>query len=133
MGKTLTLVRSSPRDLIIIPLWVFNPDTEQGHQIAAHLDTGNDHTCLRQDVLDKIGASASGRLVSVQGVTGVSTARVTRLTFGIQMDGDKQVIIDRHEVPVLPQMSCEALIGRDFLEWFDVMILRNGSVEIASD
>lgn len=133
MSKTLTIHRASPKDLIIVPLWVFNPDTEYGEQIAAQLDTGNDHTCLRQDVLDRIGATASGRTLPVQGVTGSSTARLSTLTLGIRMDGSGKVTINNHEVAVLSQMSCEALIGRDFLEWFDVTILRSGVVTIASD
>ncbi|MEQ1938050.1 retroviral-like aspartic protease family protein [Mesorhizobium sp. CN5-321] len=133
MTKTLTLRRSSPRDLIIIPLWVFNPDTEHGHQIAAQLDTGNDHTCLRQDVLDRIGATPSGRSLPVHGVTGSSSAQVTRLTLGFRMDGNGTVTVDRHEVAVLLHMSCEALLGRDILEWFDMTISRNGVVTITSD
>lgn len=48
MPKTLTIRRSFPKDLIIIPLWVFHPDAENGVEIAAQLDTSNDHTCLRQ-------------------------------------------------------------------------------------
>ena len=133
MPKTLTLKRSSPRDPIIVPLWAFDPVSKNGKQIATQLDTGNDHTCVRKDVLDAIGAKATGKPVVVHGVTGSARARVATLMFRLDMDRGGQVQINNHEVAVVPSLSCEALLGRDFLEFFDVTISRDGTTILTCD
>ncbi|MFF0948188.1 hypothetical protein ACFYE9_11100 [Rhizobium leguminosarum] len=41
---TKTLTRQSDRDIIKVPMMMFNPTTEYGERFDGDLDTGNDHT-----------------------------------------------------------------------------------------
>jgi hypothetical protein len=126
MTKTLTVKRSSPLDLIYIPVMVADPAMANGGQIVAELDTGNDHTCIRRDVLATLGISAMGRAMPVHGVTGSATGIVTKLFLGFEMDDGHRCNINDHEVVVLNTMSCQCLLGRDMLRIFDVELRRDG-------
>lgn len=79
MTRTLTIKRNSPLDVIHIPLMVADVDCTKGGQILADFVTGNDHTCIRRDVLDAIGIPITGRPMPVHGVTGLATGTVVKL------------------------------------------------------
>lgn len=127
MTKTLTLKRSSPLDLIYIPVTVADTAITRAGEIVAELDTGNDHTCIRRDVLATIGISAAGRALSVHGVTGSATGTLAKLFLGFKMDDGHQCKINNHEVVVLETMSCHCLLGRDILRIFDVELRKDGT------
>lgn len=131
MTETLTLKRAAVRDVILVPLTVFNTSTGGGVQINAELDTGNDHTCVRMELLNQLGVSVGGSGIAVHGVTGSSTAARAHLTFGFMCDGGKRITVDSHEIVVLPALSCPILLGRDMLEFFDVSLRRDGSATLS--
>ncbi|MBY5325262.1 aspartyl protease family protein [Rhizobium leguminosarum] len=133
MPKTMTLQRPTDRDVIKVPMMMFNPVTEQGAAFEGDLDTGNDHTCVHPRVLQKIGVVPAGRHLPVQGVTGTSSAQVGTVTMGFKADNGASVTVHSHEVAVLPTINCDILIGRDLLEWCDVAITRGGTTILTFD
>lgn len=133
MPKTLTLRRNSAEDLILVPMMVFDPLLGNGTQVTAELDTGNDHTCLRRDVLERIGAKATNRLLTIHGIAGSTDATTAVVTLGLSMDGGGRVTIHKHEVGVVNSLSHEILLGRDMLKFFDVLSTRQGIITIVSD
>ncbi len=133
MPKTMTLTRHSDRDIIKVPMMVFNPVTEQGEAFDGDLDTGNDHTCVHPRVLQKISVVPNGQHLPVQGVTGTSSAQVGSVTMGFKADNGDTLIVQGHQVAVLPTINCDILIGRDLLEWCDVTITRGGTVTLTFD
>ncbi|WP_179875561.1 retroviral-like aspartic protease family protein [Sinorhizobium sp. BJ1] len=133
MPKTLTLTRESDRDTIYIPIHVFDVGYTKSGELAAELDTGNDHTCIRQNVFDAIGLVADGRMIQVNGVTGGAAGRTARISIGIETANGHKIKISNHEVVVLPTMTCNVLFGRDMLEFFDVAITRGGTTVLTFD
>lgn len=127
MTRTLTIKRNSPLDVVHIPLMVADVDCAKGGQILADFDTGNDHTCIRRDVLDAIGIPITGRPMPVHGVTGSATGTVVKLFFGFEMDDGHRCTIDGHDVVVLDAMTCQCLLGRDVLRIFDVELRNDGT------
>src|SRR5258708_18624992 len=115
MTRTLTVKRASPLDVIHIPVRVANTTNGNVHQILADLDTGNDHTCIRRDVLDGIDLPIIGRSMPLHGVTGSATGTVVKLHLGFEMDDKHRCNIEEHEVVVLDTMTCLCLLGRDML------------------
>ena len=123
----LTIKRTNAKDPIHINVWFFNPVTHEGTSTIGLFDTGNDHTVITREVADRIGITAFGRPLSVCGVNGASEGRAAHVTIGIEFDEQHKVTIEEHEVVVLSDASSPLLIGRDFLEMFDVKIGRDGS------
>lgn len=123
---TFTRKRPNAADPIHIEMSVFNPITGRAASAIGLFDTGNDHTIISKEVSDSIGITAYGRTLPVYGVTGTSEGQTARVTFGINFDESKKVAIVEHEVLVLTDTSSPILIGRDFLERFDVKLTRNG-------
>lgn len=119
--------RASPLDVIHVPLMVADVDVHIGGEIVAEFDTGNDHTCMRRDVLDAFGMSIVGRPMPVQGVTGSATGTLMKLFLGFTMDDGHRCGIDGHEVVVLDTMTCMCLLGRDMLRIFDVELRNDGT------
>ena len=120
MARTLTARRSSPLDVIYIPVMIFDPAIMKGGQIMADFDTGNGHTCIRREVVETMGIPIVGRSMPVHGVTGSSTGIVVNLTLGLETDDGHRCMVEGHEVVVLGSMSCQCLLGRDMLRIFDV-------------
>lgn len=123
----LTITRPSPIDPIKIPVAILNPTTDTLVWGIGLFDTGNDHTVVSKSFLDRSGIAVNGRHLPVMGVTGVATAQVATVSLGIEFDGGHKVTIADHEVAVLLGASDDLLIGRDFLERFDISISRNGT------
>jgi predicted aspartyl protease len=122
----LTIKRAHPKDAIRFEVHVFNPISEAGARATALFDTGNDHTVVSKALADRLGLSPTGQPLSVHGVTGHSTAQIALATLGIEFDGGHKCEIINHEVAILDGTSDDVLIGRDFLERFDVTISRDG-------
>jgi Aspartyl protease len=133
MPKTMTLIRASDRDIIKVPMMMFNPTTEYGEPFDGDLDTGNDHTCIHPSVLQKIGVVTNGGQLPVQGVNGTSFAQIGTVTMGFKADNGDTIIVHNHQVAVLPTINCDILIGRDLLEWADIAIIRGGTVTLTFD
>ncbi|MEY9831090.1 hypothetical protein ABIA25_002905 [Sinorhizobium fredii] len=133
MARTLTLTRERDRDTIYIPIHIFDAGYTKGGEVAADFDTGNDHTCIRQNVFDAIGLVADGRTIQVNGVTGGAAGRTAQVNIGIQTDDGHKNTITNHEVVVLSSMTCDVLLGRDMLEFFDVSITRGGTTILTFD
>lgn len=127
MGRTLTTKRASPLNVIGVPVMIFDPAIMKGGQIVADFDTGNDHTCVRGDVVEMMGIPIVGRPMPVYGVTGSSTGTVVKLNLGFEMDDGHRCTIEGHEVVVLGSMSCQCLLGRDMLKIFDVELRTDGT------
>ena len=127
MTRTLTVKRASPLHVIHIPLMVADTAITKGGQILANFDTGNDHTCIRRDVLEAIGIAIIGRPMPFYGVTGSATGTVVKLFLGFEMDDKHRCSIDGHEVVVLDAITCKCLLGRDMLRIFDVELRNDGT------
>lgn len=125
--KTLTLKRASPLDVILVPVMVADVTLTTGQEINAEFDTGNDHTCLRRDVLDQLRIQVVGRPMPVNGVTGSAMVTVMKLFLGFKMDDGHRCEINGHEVVILDQMTCSCLLGRDMLRIFNVDLLTDGT------
>lgn len=123
----LTINRTQANDPIHLELMIFNPITSQGVPAVGLFDTGNDHTVISKMLSDKLCLDVIGRTLSIAGVTGASVAQTAVVTLGLAFDDQHLVTIDAHEVAVLDGVSSPVLIGRDFLERFDVTILRDGT------
>jgi predicted aspartyl protease len=126
---TLTIKRARSKDAIHLKVLVFGPSGSGGAGTAL-FDTGNDHTVISKAFADSIGLSGTGRGLSVHGVTGGSMGTVALVTLGIEFDGGHKVTVDDHEVVVLAGASDQIMIGRDFLERFDVTITRDGTFKL---
>jgi len=127
MARHLTLKRSSPLDIIHVPVLVAFGGFMKAARIHAELDTGNDHTCIRRDVLNELGLPIIGRPMAVHGVTGQATGTVVRISLGFEMDDGHRCVVEEHEVVVLDTMSCPCLLGRDVLRIFDVELRSDGT------
>lgn len=123
----LTIARPSPKDPIKIPVAILNTTTDTLVWGVGLFDTGNDHTVVSKSFLDRSGVVINGDLLPVIGVTGNAIAQVAIVSLGIEFDGGHKVTITNHEVAVLAGTSEDILIGRDFLERFDISISRNGT------
>jgi predicted aspartyl protease len=123
----LIIRRSRAADPIHIRLHIFNPATGHGVAVVGLFDTGNDHTAIRRDLSERLGLAYTQKKLSVVGVTGASGAGTSIVTLGLDCDDAKKITIDDHEVAIVDRMSDEVLIGRDFLERFDVAIGRDGT------
>lgn len=119
--------RASSLNVIHVPMMVLDPAIMKGGQIMADFDTGNDHTCIRRDVLNTMGIPIAGRPMPVHGVTGSSIGTVVKLTLGFEMDDGHRCTIDGHEVIVIGAMSCQCLLGRDILNIFSVELRTDGT------
>jgi hypothetical protein len=119
--------RASPLDVIYVPVMVADTTIMKGGQLLADLDTGNDHTCIRRDVLETIGIPIVGRPMPVHGVTGSATGTVVTLFLGFEMDDGHKCNIEGHEVVVLDTMTTQCLLGRDTLCIFDVELRTDGT------
>lgn len=124
---TLTIKRAQPSDEIRIPIVVFGSSTSPNNTVLGLFDTGNDHTVLSRAVIDVVGGTYTNRTLPVQGVTGSGIARVAVVSLGIEFDDGQKIPITDHEVAVLDDTGNHALLGRDFLERFDVTISRDGT------
>lgn len=98
MARTLTAKRASPLDVIHVPVMIYDAAILKGGQIMADFDTGNDHTCIRRDVVEMMGIPIVGRPMHVHGVTGSSTGPVVNLNLGFEMDDGHRCTIEGHEV-----------------------------------
>lgn len=122
----LTIRRPHPTDAIRFIVHVFDPAITKGAETVALFDTGNDHTTISKAFAESIGIAPTDRVLTVRGVTGGSQGRTALVAIGIEFDGGHKVIIQNHEVVILDDTLEHVLVGRDFLERFDVTISRNG-------
>ncbi|WP_066807096.1 retropepsin-like aspartic protease [Sphingomonas asaccharolytica] len=122
----LTINRTHPKDPIYIQLFVMNNFKSKGATVAGLFDTGNDHTMISKALADTLALSTSGSSLQVFGPTGASIAARTLVDIGIEFDGGEKRTITNHEVGVVEGLSNHALIGRDFLERFDISITTDG-------
>lgn len=127
----LTIKRADSKAEIRIPVMVFGSATAPGSTVFGLFDTGNDHTVLSKAVVDTVGGTYTNRTLPVHGVTGSGNARVAVVTLGMEFDSGHRVTITDHEVAVLEGSDNHALIGRDFLERFDVTISRDGTFTLS--
>ena len=135
MSNIITIKRASPRDLIQIPLFL-GPSMGAGtqvtaSQILAELDTGNDHTAVSRDILQECGVEISNEEVHIQGVAGTEIGYSAITNLVLHFDDGEQCRIREHVVVAASGLTCDALLGRDFLRWFDVTMLRDGTVTLA--
>lgn len=135
VANTISIKRASPRDLITIPVFVgptmgSKPKTTLT-QLTAILDTGNDHTAINRTLLEEFGVAIDGDPIKLNGVTGSQMAGSCLVDMVIHLDNGEQCRIHKHIV-VAADLNCEALLGRDILQWFDVQMLRNGDVTLTA-
>lgn len=134
MSKVITISRSHARDLIEIPLFIGPAggiaQTVTVSRIVAQLDTGNDHTAIRRSVLEECGVIVGPPQIKLEGVTGSEIADSGRTTMLLHFDDGEECRIRDHIVVAANDLSCDALLGRDFLQWFDVHITRDGTVKL---
>jgi hypothetical protein len=134
VSKVITIERSNARDLIEIPLYVGpaggSAQAVTVTRIVAQLDTGNDHTAVRRSVLEESGVIVGPPQIMLQGVTGREIADSGRTTMLLHFDDGEECRIRDHIVVAANNLSCDALLGRDFLRWFDVHITRDGTVKL---
>jgi predicted aspartyl protease len=128
---TLTIKRALPEDEIRVPLFIFDVGITKETKAFGLFDTGNDHTVLSKAVVDTVGGTYTGRMLPVHGVTGSGTARTAQVTLGIEFDDGHRIMINDHEVAVLDETDNHALLGRDFLQRFDVTISRDGTFTLS--
>ena len=102
--------------------------------MAVHglLDTGLDHTIISQEVADAIQLKPTGRTITLSGIDGGATGDTVLISFAIDNDQGGRWICDDQEVVVLRDCSERVLMGRDFLEKFDISIDRNGTVTLTA-
>ncbi|KIC54511.1 MULTISPECIES: hypothetical protein [unclassified Leisingera] len=129
--KTITIDRFSPKDEILIPTYFFHPETMVGGVTQAQFDTGNDHTCVHAKLLKLTGELRPIRQIDVNGVTGGAVGRVVEATIGLETDCGGKITISSHQIVVVDGISCDALLGRDMLQYFDVEIFRSGKVRLS--
>ena len=122
----LTIKRRAPSDLILIPIVVFNPKTEAIAVISAELDTGNDHTVVRRDIIDRIGVEIGASDLTVHGVGGSSIGSRAIVTIGIKFDDSHRCEINQ-EVVVVENLAVDVLLGREMLRHLDIEIRRDGT------
>lgn len=126
----LTLKRAHPKDHIYLTVTVTNPATNQSATRPALFDTGADHTVISKALADEIGLKGEGTL-GFNGAFASSVATKATVSMGILFDGAHPVNITDHEVALFDQLSGDVLLGRDFLEWFDVTISRDGTFTLS--
>lgn len=128
---TLTVKRPSAYAPIHLNLMIFNPVTQVGFPATGLFDTGNDHTTINRAYAEQIGLTLTDREMTVNGVTGSSRGQTAWVMIGIPFDNGENRTIDNHEVVVNAGLTDQVLIGRDFLERFDVTLLRDGTFRLS--
>jgi hypothetical protein len=127
MSFIRTIVRSSPKDLIIVPMKL----AIKGHAtltISAVLDTGADHTCISRKLLESAGVVLAGKSIGVVGISSKSEGTIVSVDLEFPMDGPDPICVTNHDVAAASLVGSDALLGRDFLQWFDVTIHKSGLV-----
>lgn len=117
--------------MIEVPLFIgptFNGRNEIDlSRIVGQFDTGNDHTVVRRDLLEEFDVALDGEMISLHGVTGSELAPSGLVEIVLLFDNGEQFRLHQHVVVASQGLRCDALLGRDFLQWFDISIRRDGT------
>ena len=130
--STLTIKRAEPREPIRIPIYILEVGSDEAVAVQGLFDTGLDHTIISREVAAAVQLKSTGRTISLRGIDGGVTGDTALVSFAIDNDQGGRWVCDGQEMVILDGCTEAVLMGRDFLEKFDLTIARDGTVTLSA-